>query len=361
MAEARTSNPLVEQFRKGGVPRDLRVLAAQAALPLKTEDLVELLHHLLGDADAEVAQAASKSLTGIPLDEMLPIVVAKDTLPAILGWALSSRDEPRLREAVLQNVSTPDEAIEQVASRLPEAQAELVVINQVRLLRRTSLLEAVEANPGLSNDQKRRLRELRESFHIGEATPAPPAPQPPPAPGEPAPEVVLVEPEPESALTEEQAVAHYLNEEERTDGPKLSAVQKIYRMNTAEKVIAALKGTREERAVLVRDRNRIVNTAVLGSPKLTEAEVEQIAAMKNVSDDVLRTVASNREWTKKYPVLLGLIKNPRTPVGLSLGLVSRLNPRDMKALTIDRNVSEVLRKAAQRFVRSTLSQREQKD
>jgi hypothetical protein len=351
MAEARIPNPLVEQFLKGGVPRDLRLLAAQGSLPLKTEDLVDLLQHLLHDPDAEVAPAALKSLKGIPAAEMLPILKAKETSPAVLGWAVRGRDEARLREAVLQNVSTPDEAIEEVASSLSEPMAELVVINQVRLLRRTSLLEALESNPSLSNDQKRRLRELRETFKIGEAPPAPPAPPAPEPPPVVEAVVPAVAPEPESPLTEEQAVAQYLSEDEKGDGEKITAVQKIYKMNTAEKVIAALKGTREERSVLIRDRNRIVCTAVLGSPKLTEAEVEQIAAMKNVSDEVLRNVASNREWTKKYPVLLNLVKNPRTPVGLSLAFVARLNPRDMRAITTDRNVSEVLRKAAARFIK----------
>jgi hypothetical protein len=351
MAETRTTNPLVEQFLKGGVPRDLRLLAAQGALPLRTDDLCELLLHLVRDPDPEIGPTATKTLKGISVDEMVAVVKAKETPAPVLGWIVVNRDEGKIREVVLQNVSTPDEAIERVAAALPEAQAELVVINQVRLLRRTSLLEALESNATLSNDQKRRLRELRESFHIGESTETPPpapAAAPPPAP---TPEP---EPEPEAPpLTEDQAVVQYLSEEERAEEGKLTAVQKIYKMNTAEKVIAALKGTREERAVLVRDRNRIVCTAVLGSPKLTEAEIEQFAAMKNVSDEILRNIAHNREWTKKYPVILNLIKNPRTPIALSIGMVARLNPRDMKALTGDRNVSEVLRKTAQRFVAQT--------
>ena len=362
MAEARAANPLVEQFMKGGVPRELRLLAAQGALPLKTVDLVEMLHHLLRDADAEISGTAEKTLKAIPVEELRPVLQAKDTPPVVLGWAVISREEPRLREIVLQNAATPDDAIEFVVGRLPEAQAELVVINQVRLLRRTSLLVALEGNPGLNNDQRRRLRELRESFHIGE-TPAAetPAPAPPP-PAEPAPAPAVVEePEPPPPQSEQEAVFQYLGEDERGDQEKLTAVQKIYRMNTAEKVIAALKGTREERSVLIRDRNRIVCTAVLGSPKLTDAEVEQIAAMKNVSDDVLRNIANNREWIKKYTVTVNLVKNPRTPVGLSLGMVSRLNPRDMRALTTDRNVSEVIRKQAQKFIKSQQQGPKEKD
>lgn len=354
MAEARVPNPLVEQFQRGGTPRDLRLLAAQGALPLKTEDVSDLLLFLLGDADAEIAQTAEKTFKAIPPDQMFPVLQSKETPPGVLAWAVRHREEPRLREVVLQNVSTPDEAIEQVASSLPEAQAELVVINQVRLLRRTSLLEAIEANPGLSNDQKRRLRELRESFRIGEVEVPPPQPEPPP----PVPEPVAEEPAAAAPIedvpppaTEEEAIFHYLSEEERKDEPKVSAVQRIYKMNTAQKVIAALKGSREERSVLIRERNRLICTAVLGSPKLTEAEVESFAAMKSLSEDALRTIASNRDWIKKYPVLVNLVKNARTPIGLSLGMVSRLNPRDMKALSVDRNVSEVLRKAAKRFVK----------
>jgi hypothetical protein len=351
MSEARAVNPLVEQFMKGGVPRQLRLLAAQGALPLKTADLLELLQHLLADGDAEIAETAGKTLQAMPLDDLRPVLQARDTPPAVLGWAVLAREEPRLREVVLQNPATPDEAIERVVAGLPEAQAELVVINQVRLLRRTSLLEALESNPALSNDQKRRLRELRESFHIGETPePAPPPAPAPPAPPPPQPEPEP-EPEPEPPKTEQEAVVQYLSEDERNETDKLTAVQKIYKMNTAEKVIAALKGTREERSVLIRDRNRIVTTAVLGSPKLTEAEIEQISAMKNVGDEVLRNIANNREWTKKYTVLVNLVKNPRTPIGLSLGMVSRLNPRDMRGLTTDRNVSEVIRKQALKFVK----------
>jgi hypothetical protein len=145
---------------------------------------------------------------------------------------------------------------------------------------------------------------------------------------------------------------HLLGEDERRDQEKVSAVQRLYRLNTAQKVIAALKGSREERAVLVRDPNRMVATAVLGSPRLTEAEVESFSGMRNISDEILRQIGAHKEWTKKYAVIANLVKNPRTPIGISLSMVSRLNPRDIKGLTTDRNVPEVIRKQAQKFVKA---------
>ena len=349
MAEARATNPLVEQFRRGGTDRELRLMAAQGLLPLAPADLVELWSDLVRDPDEAVRGAATDSLTALSVDECLPIARDRSTPGAVLTWVVTYRQEPALREAALQNTSTADETIEALAPALPSDLAELVVINQVRLLRRTSLLEALESNPDLNNDQIRRLKELRETFKIGATPEPPPAPEPAAEP-EPAPEPEP-EPEPVALDSEDEAVVHYLSEEERDQAEKVTAVQKIYRLNVAEKIVTAIKGTREERAILIRDPNRLVASAVLGSPQLTDAEIESISAMKNVSDDVLRKIGNHREWTKRYQVISNLVKNPRTPIAISMGLVARMNPREMKSLAVDRNVPEAVRKQAQKFVR----------
>ncbi|MET0555943.1 MAG: hypothetical protein ABW221_23080 [Vicinamibacteria bacterium] len=352
MNEGRASNPLVDQFRKGGVPPDLRLLAAQGALPLTPSDLVELLHLLLRDPQPDVRDTAAATLLAQPLDEMLGIGRDRQTPPGVLAWIVAQRPERELREAVLQNTSLHDDAIQVLAGSLSEELAELVVINQTRLLRSTPLLEALEVNPSLSNDQRRRLRELRETFKIG---PQPDAPPPPPVLVEEPPPVERVDETlqspPEAPATESDALVRYLSEDERGQADKVSAVQRIYRLNTAEKIITALKGSREERSILVRDANRLVSTSVLGSPRLTEAEIESFAGMKSLSDEMLRIIGNHREWTKRYQVVANLVKNPKTPIGISLGLVSRLNPRDIKGLTVDRNVPEVVRKHAQKFLK----------
>jgi hypothetical protein len=122
-------------------------------------------------------------------------------------------------------------------------------------------------------------------------------------------------------------------------------------MNVKDKLITALKGTREERTILIRDPNKLVATAVLGSPRLTPAEIEGFSAMKNVSSDVLRTIGNHREWTRSAAVITNLVKNPRTPIGLALTHLPRVNPRDMKMLAVDRNVPEAVRKQAQKFIK----------
>jgi hypothetical protein len=140
-------------------------------------------------------------------------------------------------------------------------------------------------------------------------------------------------------------------DEEPPEGQvRASTVQKIAGLNVAQRMTLAMKGTREERAVLIRDPNKIVAVAVLSSPKLTETEVESIAKMANVSDEILRMIGFSRAWTKNYTVVHALVKNPKTPVALSMNLLARLNDKDLRNLSTNRNVPDVLRVTARKRV-----------
>jgi hypothetical protein len=136
--------------------------------------------------------------------------------------------------------------------------------------------------------------------------------------------------------------------ESSTDEEKASVVQRLANMSVPQKVQAAMKGTREMRAILIRDPNKMVSLAVLSCPKVTETEIESFARMGSVSEDVLRTIGQTRAWVKSYNVVLALVKNAKTPVALSMTLLNRLNEADVKRLSTDRNVPEPLRIAARR-------------
>ena len=132
------------------------------------------------------------------------------------------------------------------------------------------------------------------------------------------------------------------------DGEKESRV--LAGLPIADRLKLAVKGTREQRSQLIRDSNKIVATAVLSSPKLTEAEVEAFCKMGNVSEDVLRIIGTNRSWLKHYGVVLGLARNPKTPPALSMQMMHRLTEKDVKMLAVDRNVPEALRLSARRML-----------
>ena len=134
------------------------------------------------------------------------------------------------------------------------------------------------------------------------------------------------------------------------DEDKDTVSQKIAAMSMPEKLKAATKGTKEMRAILVRDPNKLICAAVMSSPKLTEQEVEGIARMASVSEDVLRIIGANRAWMKNYKVAAGLTRNPKTPLAVSLNLLHRMNDRDLATLAVDRNVPEQLRIAAKKKI-----------
>ena len=151
-----------------------------------------------------------------------------------------------------------------------------------------------------------------------------------------------------SMLEEELAGA---TEQEKTQ----TFQQRLATMTVPEKVKCATKGTREMRAILIRDPNRMVSSAVLSCPKVNDAEIESYCKMGNVSEDILRSISKSRAWTKNYSVVLALVKNAKTPVAITLNLMARLTDGDVKKLASDRNVPEALRVAARKRVTKTQS------
>jgi hypothetical protein len=129
-------------------------------------------------------------------------------------------------------------------------------------------------------------------------------------------------------------------------------------MNFPQRLKAAMKGTREQRAILIRDPNKMICSSVLSSPKVSAPEVESFARMQNVSEDVLRIIGHNRAWLKSYGVILALTKNPKTPLSMSMNLMTRLTAKDVVKLSVDRNVPEALRISARKKAASNQSGKE---
>jgi hypothetical protein len=139
-------------------------------------------------------------------------------------------------------------------------------------------------------------------------------------------------------------------EEAAEDEERLSGTQELAAMNFPQRLRAAMKGTREQRAILIRDPNKMICASVLSSPKVSIPEVESFARMQNVSEDVLRIIGHNRAWLKSYGVVLALTKNPKTPLAMSMQLMTRLTTKDLAKLSVDRNVPEALRISSRKKV-----------
>ncbi len=127
---------------------------------------------------------------------------------------------------------------------------------------------------------------------------------------------------------------------------RLNTVQKINGLDVKGRIQLALKGNKEERSILIRDGTKVVALAVLEAPKLADSEVEKFASQKNVLEAVLRQIPLKRRFMKNYIVVRNLVANPRTPLDLSLGLMKNLQATDLKNLSANKEVSEMIRKLA---------------
>jgi hypothetical protein len=141
----------------------------------------------------------------------------------------------------------------------------------------------------------------------------------------------------------------------------VSVLQKIARLSVGERVQLAMKGNKDERFILIRDGAKIVALAVLESPKLTDTEAERFAAMKNIQDAVLRAMAGKRKFMKLYPLIRNLVFNPKCPIDVSLALLPHMLLADLKNLSMNKEVSDTVRKAATRLFAQRADTRKARD
>ena len=133
---------------------------------------------------------------------------------------------------------------------------------------------------------------------------------------------------------------------------RISLIRRLMFMTVKDRVKFALKGDREARGILIRDSNKVVATAVIHNPRITDKEIETIAAMRTVSEEVLRLIGMNRAWARSYLIIHNLARNPRTPMATAVQILPRIQAKDLLALSENRNISEGVRRQAYRLVQT---------
>ena len=162
-------------------------------------------------------------------------------------------------------------------------------------------------------------------------------------------EELQVETSAERAANFAKVLEHERLETGEVPAERVSLIRRIMFLNARDRMKLAMKGDREARGILIRDSNRMVAVAVINNPRVTDQEVENIAAMRTVADEVLRLIALNRAWARSYSIIHNLVRNPRTPIPTVITTLPRIRTKDLQHLTLNRNVSEAVRRQAQRL------------
>jgi len=349
-----SASAVVAMIESGAYPRDTVVTIARGYLPLGQHDLIAVLSYLAMSADTEIAELAEASLQDVP-SRVQAEFAANENLPADhLVRLMCVSTDPLVLEALIRNKVVPDEQVAELARHAEPRVQEVIVINHARILRAPQILEALEQNPAITNDVRRRVHEARDEFFVKQKARDDAA-----ALLEEEPEIVDLPLDPIADLLEraEQqqlddaaaaAASLALTESEKTDENAAALWTRLNFMTVAEKVRLAYRGDRMIRMLLVRDRNKLICSAVMRNPRMSEQEAEAIAGMRNVDDEVLRILGSRRDFMSKYNVMLCLVRNPKAPVGVVLPFINRLTLRDLKGLKDDRGVQQVVREMARK-------------
>jgi regulator of extracellular matrix RemA (YlzA/DUF370 family) len=392
MPTTTSTNPAVQAIIAGTAPHQARLAAASGLLPLPQSDLLEVLVALREADDAEIAEAARESLAEQAEEDLLVAAKSNETSSAVLDYlATISRASHDVHEGVILNNRTSDEAVAGLASSTSDSSLlDLIAANQTRLVRFPKIIDAILANSDRSGEAERRARETRKEFFEKERG-AQQIAQELRSRGNSAAAEFFESADLSGGLsvedawliaqhievsdselddswlpaerseelkteTQEERAANFKRavESERTElgelpPERVALIRRVMFMNARDRMKLAMKGDREARGILIRDSNRVVATAVIHNPRVTDQEVENIAAMRTVADEVLRLIALNRNWARSYPVIHNLVRNPRTPVPTVLSTLPRIRTKDLKNLAQNRNVSEATRRQATRL------------
>lgn len=359
MAESSTPTPtpnvaneLVAALRAPEAPRELRMFAARGLLPLERDDRIRALLSVLLDGDESVADAARQTLQALALDELSRFLDEAEPTERELEIISLHTGDPFVLERVIRNPLVSDDTLLRLAGTVSGDAQEALIVNQVRLLRRPHLIEALLQNPELTIDGRRRLNELHEEFFEKEkrrrekerlAQEAEEQRLRDEAAG-------IVFREAEEAAAEEGAEGGAPSEEELQGSGLGEIYKRIAIMTVKEKVELAQKGTKEERRILIGDANRLVSLAVLHCESITMSELEQICSMRHLAVELYQEIAATREWMRKPKIQLAMVTNPAVPLSIALPLIKYLSMRDLRKTMLDRNLSEAVRTSARKLL-----------
>ncbi len=313
------SPEVLEDLRHGRATRERKMAVCTGGAHLTPADRAELLAVLAHDADEMVASRAQDAILSQPVESFVEALKREQALPALFAYAARNlADKPGVCDAMVQNKNCPAEQLVPLVRHLSTLGIQALMEELDRISESPALAVALEHSSSVTVEQKSQLHELHGPENLID----------------------------EAALAEAAAAA------ESDLARRQTLIQRLAKMTVAQRVQFAMKGGSEARRTLIRDNNKVVQRAVLQSPRLTDQEVEAFAAMSSLTDEILRLIAGNRNFRKNYTVVRNLINNPKAPLDVTMHMLPMLNGVDLKRLTTNKNIPETLRTTAFKLQRT---------
>ena len=336
-------------------PVPLRLMAAKGMVPMGPKDMVTVLTSLSFDDDDKVESAAIDSLMELP-SRILDGALQERLHPLVLDHMARTLGEEKHLERIMLNQQTPDETFAYLADQIEGRLLGILLENQVRLLRHKQIVSKVIENPSMSSAQVERLMDFAvrtgmefEDLDAFEAAKIRIKGAPKDLEVEKQIREVVEASLPEDLLKPD--TDEVIEDEEQEEKKKRTLLQILHEMTIAQKVALAQKGNKTVRMQLIKERNKLVCTAAIKNPGVNEAEAAAIANNRSVSDDVIRIICNNREWTRSYQVKVALVSNPKTPLPTAMRFLNILRKSDLKTLSRSKSIPSALARSAKSLLR----------
>jgi hypothetical protein len=343
-------------------PAPIRQMGAKGIAPgLKPADALTVIAVLAESEDTSLASLARATLDKLPV-QLLTAGLTPDLHPGVVGViAPRYASDVTIMERVLSLPQIAMATIAEVAAKASEAVAELIATNEERLLKYPAIIEKLYLNRATRMSTADRMIELAVRNKI-ELTGIPAFKEAAAAIAE----ELIPEPTAEPNFDDEQFIQTekiaqsiqidptqedtHVFDPETGEEVAVEKVRPLYaqlaELSVSKKIRRAQVGNSAERMILVRDADRRVAVAAIKSPSIQEAEVVRISAGRSASEDVLRVIALNREWTRHHQIKLNLVSNPRCPFAFAAKLVPHLRDHELKSLARSKNVTGAIATAA---------------
>lgn len=298
---------------------EVRHALIRLEIELPPEDLITAIFVLTYDTELEVSRAARKAFTALP-ENMIMKALAKKLVPEVVNYIVENFPlSERVLDMLALNENISDDTLVRLAGTCNLETLEIFVLS-ARILKIPQILQALKSNPNATGEV---INSAEQNIIAMGGS------------------IVVKTEVPETLIDESDS----MKEEEKA----LNLFMLVQSLSVGEKVKLALTGNKEARGLLLKQSNKVISRSVVRNPRITDDEIIKVTHSRSASDEILREIARNDHWLKNYGIRKGLIFNPKTPIQVSLRLLSKINQKDLLALSKSKGVPNVITAAAERL------------
>lgn len=309
--------------------KDVNIMVLEGKFPLQLNEIILVISTYAVENRNNLREQCIKYLREIPVHLLKNFLTQDIDEKIIYLFAYLFQDNVEILETIFSNKKVPPILIEKFSTVKNQEVLKIILKKEEIWTKDQKIIDNLINNPSLPMEYYEKI-----SFYVSK-------------------NVIESVEQKKPVFTKNEVIEHkelIEHVDENDEEKKRSIAGKISKLSVAEKIKFALMGNKEVRNILIKDSNKLVSTAVLKNPRITEGEIVKISQDKNLPDEIIRAIATNKNWIQNYNIRLNLIYNPKTPVQASIKFLSSIGNKDLDKISKSKNISSIITTAARKIL-----------